>query len=261
MTLWTTTPWVTGDEVLASERLCDVPADTDNLEAIAATAAQDASDILMAISGRTITGPIDDTVRPIVPGWSARSYVVGVGPGCGCGNGTWCPSATIYLDGPVTAIDHVTQDGVVLDPTVDYVVVNGNQLVRTGDPTFGGHRHWRSNQRVDLPATEIGTLEVEYTHGSDPAAWMKDAAVEIGAELVRLRLHRDTKIAGAAALSGDGVSIVIPKAADAIKAGTTTETFPTVLRFISMVNPKGNPRPTYAWSPDIGDLVSVETFS
>lgn len=260
MTMWTTTPWVTGDEVLASERLCDIDPDTPNLADIAEAAAQDASDIMMAISGRTITGPIEDTVRPIVPGWSSRSYVVGMSPGCGCGNGVWCPSATIYLDGPVTAIDHVTQDGVVLDPAVDYVLVNGNQLVRSGDPTFGGHRHWRPNQRVDLPATEIGTLEVQYTHGPLPANWMKDGAVEVGAELVRLRMHRDTKIAGASSLSADGTSIVIPKASDAIAKGATVETFPCVLRFISMVNPKGHLRPTFAWSPDIGDLVDVVTF-
>ena len=49
--------------------------------------------------------------------------------------------------------------------------------------------------------------------------------------------------------------------ADALRAAATNETFPFVVRFLSLINPMHERVATYAWSPDLGHQLRKVTYS
>lgn len=149
-----------------------------------------ASEILYYLTGMVWPGECVDTVRPCAErsvqvragGWAPSSSTAwGY---CGCHADSSCGCSTLSVirlpRRPVTSVVSVKLDGLVLDPTF-YRVDDWHRL--TYLPGAGDTRQgWPCCQRLDLPATELDTMEVVYAYGSGPGLGGVQAAAALGCE-------------------------------------------------------------------------------
>lgn len=162
----TCTPWAT----LAD--LCTPCDDYDLDPVLLEDALQASSDVLYNLTGRRWPGECTDLVRPCRRECGSRD-------GCGCGG-----ASEFRLPGyPVTSIDQVKVDGLVVDPA-EYRLDGRRTLVglRRADGTL---RVWPNCQRLDLPDTEEGTWSVAYTYGDDPPRGGVRSAATLGCEIAK----------------------------------------------------------------------------
>jgi hypothetical protein len=147
-----------------------------------------ASTVLFNFTRQKWPGVCTDTFRPCAD--SCLYYRQWRGTGfypmpydrtvCGCGGGD-----LLVLPGyPVTALTRVTIDG--FDEALSqFRVDNGNVLVTVravdGDPVL----MFPGCQRMDLPVTEDGTWEIEYSFGAAPPPEGRRMAAILGCELAR----------------------------------------------------------------------------
>jgi hypothetical protein len=151
-------PWVGAVEVAG----CCTEANVDLLARWALVA----SEVLYLRSGQQWPGSCTRTVRPCPSDCGA----------CGC---CWAPTITLFDD--VTAIVEVRQDGELV-PESGYRLDEGRYLVRLAGAD-GQNEGWRNCQRLDLPATEDGTLEVTYRFGRNPPWSGVQAAATLACQL------------------------------------------------------------------------------
>src|SRR5581483_9952686 len=88
---------------------------------------------------------------------------------CGCRDQCGCTRLhQIELGAhPIVDVSRVTVDGVDLVPDEQYRVDDWHWLVRMNDPD-GTNPGWPVCQDLNLPATEVGTWEVEFSWGRMP---------------------------------------------------------------------------------------------
>ncbi len=207
--------WTTAEDIAACCVDVDTTVDLDQI-------AEEASEILFAISGHRFSGVCTSTVRPCpcatpccVPTrgvdpafpWAAGTW----GGGWGWPGGWWLDQAcscqrlpTVRLAGyPVRQIIDVTIDGESLDPT-EYRLDRRRDLVR-----LNGNR-WPGCQRLDLN-DGVGTWFVDYEHGMAPPLLGVRAATELSCELLKsCRQADDCELpAGTARVTRAGVTIDI----------------------------------------------------
>ena len=166
--------------------------------------AQEASELLYQMSGRTFAGLCSKTVRPcttwhtwgwqVLPGsgylvgwadsfwsWYAAGGWFGGQPTCGCR-----PLSQVLLSGyPVRDITQVKIDGAIIDSST-YRLDNRRYLVRTpssGDPTT--LLYWPSCQDMALADSQTGTFSITYTYGESPPEIGKAAAQQLACELYK----------------------------------------------------------------------------
>lgn len=225
-------PWVSA-ETLVVAAACDVTGDT--VDALAAQAAIDAGALLRLMAGGQIDGICTYAVRPVIPrlgGFPSQS--------CTCAAGVPCTAAAFPLAPPVREVVSVTLHGETLTEGTDYALHGDQFLMRLSDPTTRVRRHWPTAQRLDLPATERGTMLVVYRSGIEIPGFAVDAAVELGSALLRNRLRLDTTLDPAVtSVSTGNASLSLEPAARRLRETATAEVFPSVIRFIERVNPKG----------------------
>lgn len=239
-------PWITNEALLASPRACLIPSDPPPDAGVVTGAARDASAILSLVSGRVITGICTSIVRPVIPDTI-----------CVCETSPLCPMRALRLTAPIQSIEQVLVDGEELTYGTDFAVFDRTWLLRLASADDRRRRHWPVSQRLDLPATELRTFEVTYRHGDTPPPWTADAVAELGAELLLYRLDLETRITGVASFSAGGTVIDLERASDVIaNQATSGETaFPSVLRFIKLVNRREHVEPAEVLSPDVGLLL------
>lgn len=181
-------PWADEADLCAPCNDYTVPGD------LLADCLQSASEVLFALSGRQWSGLCTDVVRPGgIPydQWlGIKAWPIYRGDSWWQGyRGPWPlglqPVAEVLLGGyPVVSITEVLLDGVALVDGIDYRVDNWRTLVRLANPQ-GMPRVWPAWQRMDLPATEVGTWQVTYQHGTEPPAMGRRAAALLACELAK----------------------------------------------------------------------------
>lgn len=242
-----TVPWV------APDGLAKQPAGVDLDECCLV-----ASKLLYVLSGRKYR-IASATVRPhavndvcaCLPRWApamqnnwAAVFDWGRWDGCGCGL-----AAGLVLPGPVSSVSTVTVDGVVLDPS-QYTLYSHRRLVRMADPATNAAQGWPCCQRLDLPSTEPGTWEVEYSFGEPP----DEAAVAACAELaLQLALARSGDSAcklpsRVVSISRQGITIPLLDPQKFLDQGRTGLYLVDV--WLAAVNPKGRRRRPSIMSPE-----------
>jgi len=263
-------PWATPEDVCSpcNDYVFDQLVLTDMLQV--------ASDLLYQMSGEQFSGVCSDTVRPCgrrlrddrpayhgVPynwsnswQWWEQSWgwcrcnrpTQRNGAGCGC-NG---PSEITLGAEPITHIDQVKIDGVVLDPS-SYRIDDERWLVRLPDVGSTQPQTWPCCQRMDLPATEEGTFEVSFQYGRAPTAAGVHAAAVLGCELALLC---DPETAGqcrlpqrVTSLTRQGISEVMLDPFDFLDNGRTG--LIEIDLFLHAENPNRLQRSASVMSPDL----------
>lgn len=242
--------------------------------AVREAAAQTASDVLWALSGRQF-GACPVTLRPCKPACpctgcdrcgSKYSDLIG-GPwfpaliagqmfnltcgcaqdGCGCGKQV----STVELPGPVAEIESVWIDGKALDASA-YAVYDFRRLVRTDG------REWPTCQDLAADLTQPGTWGVTYLRGTPvPLAGLK-AAGAFACELAKACTGGRCRIPWQVTnVTRDGMSWQLDPSAFYAKGLTG---LPETDVWLSAVNPGKNRRPSSVWSPDTAERGSMRTW-
>lgn len=234
--------WVTGEDVAAT---CDA-LDSSGDPTVYDNAAQEASDVLFALSGQQFAGECGPvTVRPCA------------GP-CGC----WPPGrvdvgwhqrqcgwlSQVKLSGyPIREITEVLIDGAVIDPA-EYRLDGRRYLTRLADAD-GRAQRWPACQRLDLAETEEGTFAVTYTYGQDPPLLGIEAAQQLACQIAAAGPDASGDCAlpdGTVVVTRQGVTIELDRfIEDGISA------LPLVGLFLQTYNPARLRKRSTVWSPDI----------
>jgi hypothetical protein len=260
-------PWITADNVL-SQPGCGGLDPT-----LAATMATVASETLYVLSGQQFTGACGPvTVRPISRPIDADTRFMAnlVGMGWLSSWGTCTAYGTPLTGGvahygcsnppeielgayPITSIDLVKLDGIVIPPN-EYYLQDHRSLVRlrpsaAATPTqrFG----WPTCQLMDLPDTEIGTFAVTYHYGVPPPQSGILAASVLAGQLGLDQSGSDTRLPRrVTSISRQGMTAMIVDVMDFLKEGLTG--IYEVDLFLHWANPSGSKMRSFVWSPDIG---------
>jgi hypothetical protein len=242
------------------------------IDAICATSAIAASEVLYELSGRVYTGACGpETVRPVSRpsdadtrslaggsplGWfsafgSASSY--GAAPVGVLAHYATEDPPTIRLPYPVTEITQVKIDGTVI-PSDEYELRGFKELVRmrvsaSSSPT--ARWGWPTSQIPDLPDTEAGTFSVTFMFGAAPPQMGVLAAVKLGEYLAMPQLGDSTHYPkGTRQMTRQGVTTQVASTIDILEKGSLG--IWEVDAFILSVNPRKLQRQSAVWSPDIG---------
>lgn len=201
--------WISGTDIAAC---CSIELDSSDKQAMAETAAIEASMALYEISGRQFTGLCERLVRPCKSNcgcwgspalglgpwaWSAAVWGYGgagmwgwwneSGDRCGCGT-----LSRVKLSGyPVREITEVKIGGVVLDPLDEHGNPNWRldrnrwltRMDAPGPPVE--KRHWPHCQNLALDDDQAGTFSIAYLSGVDPPELGRRAASVLGCELLK----------------------------------------------------------------------------
>lgn len=256
------TPWIDCSDISA---LCDTT-DLALLDGIAAAAGE----VLYQLSGRQFAGSCTQTVRPCADGcgcWSRDEMFPGLSPGApqfpvgawgwwGSGWGWGCagcgchPLSRALLPGyPVTVIDEVKVDGVVLAPT-EYRLDEYRWLTRMEEAN-GDRQYWPGCQHLDRDDTEEGTWSVTYQYGTNPPLAGKFAAQQLACEMYSSLAGGDCKLpSGTVQISRQGVTVQkAPFVAWAQINGRWATGLPLVDVFLSSSNPMGLKKRPVIWAP------------
>jgi hypothetical protein len=245
------TAWVTGDDVAAC---CSVESSSG---ALFDEVADQASQLLYALSGRQFSGLCERTVRPPCDscycGYQvlSRGYVIGPWD---WGYPLWslcdscliaCAPSRIKLAGyPVREITQVKINGDVLASS-EYTLFNYRYLTRLND------ERWPVRQDLTLPDSEDNTFSVSYTYGASPPMMGVAAAAQLGCELYRACGGEQCALPqGTTRVIQQG--IVIEKLAFtswAFRDGTWRTGMPLVDAFLQSVNPRGLQQRSTFWAP------------
>lgn len=265
-------PWATANDVCAP---CDGYDAIDPI--VLEDALMAASNVLYHATGRQFPGSCEDVVRPTGgwngvnwwrfrtywPGWGSGGYGWGswpwagwAGVSCGCQGRqvgcSWLPEIDLG-EGTlkITEVTEVLIDGEVVDPAT-YRVDEYRWLVRTTPNADTPNEGWPCCQRLDLPTTEVGTMQVTYVYGTPPPAGGAQAAAALacqyalactpGAEGECSLPERVTSV------TRQGVSMVVIDPMDFLDEGKTG--IYSVDQWIKSVNPARLLRPPSVVSPN-----------
>lgn len=234
--------WVTAEDVAAT---CDAIEGTGD-PSVYENAAEAASEVLFALSGRQFSGECGPvTVRPCA------------GP-CGC----WPPGrvdvgwaqrqcgwlSQVKLSGyPIRAIHEVKIDGEVLDAT-EYRLDARRFLTRLADAD-GRAQRWPACQRMDLADTEEHTFSVSYTYGQDPPTLGIEAAQQLACQIAAAGPDGTGECAlpdGTVSITRQGVTIDIDRF---VEEGISA--LPLVGLFLQTYNPARLTKRSTVWTPDM----------
>lgn len=209
------------------------PADDELMQG----ALDDATDILVKVSGYRFYGLCTFTVRPC----RECSY----GTWCGC-----CDLDMVPLPDDIVSITSVKIDGVLVDAST-YAIVNGPTgpgliKVAAGDrPTS-----WPACQKLWRRTTEEDTFEIIYTAGQTISIVEKQANLELAISIIQSQPNRNVlAVRGATRVAGGGVTIDRDAAGDDLTDQATS--LPAVAQFRAKWNPYGDRVFSAGWSPEL----------
>jgi hypothetical protein len=226
------------------------------------TATSWATYILWALTGRRF-GACTVTVRPcgsdcnVYGGWMYYPVTAdGIGTvwapfirdgqwfNCGCMGPCSCDArCSVWLPGPVAAINEVNVDGIVIDPSL-YRVDNRSRLVGVDGQC------WPKCQDMDLTSPGQGTFEVTYQRGTPVPAAGQYAAGLLACELLKSCIGAACALPNnVASLTRQGVQIEMVDPTDELNIGLTG--IREVDMFIRAVNPQALQRRPRVLSPDV----------
>ena len=229
-------------DVLGASCGCDLNITDDGV--LIAELIGDASDLMFVASGGKVHGVCTRTVWPISDGtcWamSHADYRRGH-PSMA----SWVVQDAIPLNGPYTAVQEVTIDGVVIAAS-DYGLYNGNKLFRRSAP-------WPTSNDITKGDWEVGTFTVTYRFGENPGVITRLAAVELVCQMIKDPAAL-SRLKGVTSANVQGVSVSMD-ATDEMGALA----IPAVTRFLDRYAPRGMGA-LGVWTPELDNgwtLVSV----
>lgn len=188
--------------------------------------------------------------------WNGEGFFVpylfnGAWRNCWCGFGAGCmscqPDCQVYLDGPVSSITNVTQDGQVIDPST-YRVDNGTWLVRTHDAS--DNDCWILKQDYNKGITAANTLQVSYMKGIPVPPALVAAGGELACEWAKACQGQPCRLPQrVTSISRQGVTVSLADV-DALLMNNLTG-IPTVDNIIHAFNPYHIQSRMQVVSPDI----------
>lgn len=166
---------------------------------------------------------------------------------CGTGCGSCEPDCQVYLPGPVSAIEEVTVDGFLVDPSA-YRVDDNKWLVRTDGDC------WPKSQDFSVDAGlgvfNDNTMTVTYTRGVPVPAALLDAAATLACEFAKACAGQACRLPGRlSTIARQGVQLTFQNID--VLIGSMFTGIAEVDQIIKAYNPYGLARPMRLWSPDM----------
>ena len=198
-----------------------------------------ATDALVTMSGFTYRGQCTETFRPRGPS----------GCDCFCERAANCRCrdlAALTLPGPVAhdtggdPLIEVTIDG---DPFDDWVLVDGNKLVRSDG------KAWPSCQDIAIPVGQSGSFAIEVTYGDPPSLIARNAVVEIACLFMKRNPNSQRGLpSNTRTAASQGVTVTL----DSLEREIKQQSFmlPWTIRFLTVYAPQGRSAP-YVYSPEL----------
>lgn len=240
---------------------CQASSDAD--PALVASAIDEASDLLYALSGRRWPGTAVARARPVRGGCACWGVQLLVGPGVdapaviyGGGNPLWdgrrwhgadalgscgwVPAVELSGSGPFN-VTEVTIGGVVVDPATYHL--DGEYLIRHD----GGAWPWC--QDMTRPPGDPGTFVITYEYGHAAPPSGVAAANQLACELLKASLGKACALpSGVTRVTRQGVTIERQVAA---RWGMGRTGLALVDVFLDTTNPNRLARRASVWSPDV----------
>lgn len=229
-------PWISLEDLTSEDEttlLCPLP---DKVTEVAAQAGIDvATAVLYERTGRRWSGLGQASVRPAAQDTSLLALVPGWVPSWGSfdsADGPCSGSYSIELGFfPVVDVLQVRVDGVVVPPSA-YQLRDRKTLERVD----GGV--WPCDQDLTLPATDLGTFEVQAVHGIEPPEAGKVACAIYAVELAKSFCNLDCALPQRTQYATrQGVSTILMDPLNVIDKGMVG--LPIVDSWIRSVNPHG----------------------
>lgn len=231
------------DEVAGDACLCgeDLP------EELITDALDMASDIMVLLTNGRIHGRCEQTVRPVVTGWSCAprdGEFLGLFPSARFGG-----MDTIPLPGVNPSVEEVVIDGVVLAPA-EYGLIDNRYLFRRGGT-------WPSNRDLTLLPGAAGVFELTIKFGYAIDFITSQAAIELTCELLKGFSGTESHLpAGTVSANIQGAAVKISEALD--EGGRTG--LERLQRFYNVYARDGEGQ-SDVWTPELShgwQLVEVE---
>lgn len=182
-------------------------------------------------------------------GWgSGWGYAWGLGE-FGLGWQTGASQSEIVLQGPVTKINSVMIDGLVL-PASAYTLYDRRRLVLNLDASGQTTAVWPWNQDIQLPLSAPGTAQLDWEWGLPVTPLGRMACAEMSIALLMSLSGQDSAAlpARATRVNTEGVEVAIGDALEYLKEGWTG--LPIVDAFIGTENPTKSRRRARFLSPE-----------
>lgn len=225
-------------EFVASDCACSLDPTVD--AALIESVLDQASDMLMLLSGGRIHGLCTKTVYPV----GAQNCLISANPFT-LDDYTTIEVQGIPLRGPNTVINWININGTLLAAS-DYTLLKNGVLLRNVG-------NWPS---AVIPSLTPG-FSINFSFGRTPDFITKIAAIELACELAQFTMTGASRLpSGVTAANIQGVSISLRDRAEQIREGT--DLIPAVARFLGLYAPDGLGR-SGVWSPELdGDFTLYE---
>lgn len=215
--------FVTAEEVFDASCSCTLNPDDDT--AFVEALIDQASDILVILSGFRIRGVCTVTVRPISHSWCGQPWDV------------YSPERylrfgveTIPLRGPNTTVNAITIDGQLVAAS-DYSLINGLYLLRHS-------QLWPTSNDLTKPNGQVGTWTINYSFGDPPDHITKQACIALVCDLATEIIGDDNMLPqGTRSVNLQGVSVSLEDRAAAFREGV--QQLEAVNRFMGIYAPLG----------------------
>lgn len=269
--------WITAQDVvespLVAQAIANVqkrsnPFSDDAINAICASSAESATEILFQLTAQKFTGSCGPvTIRPVARPLRADGISLGLWSYGGFGSsGSFMPFGTPAVvsaygrndppvielfDYPVNEIIEVKINGVVITP--DQYELRGHKHLVRMRPTANAQPEqrwgWPTTQIQDLPDTEQGTFSITYMHGLDPGYAGRLACVALAEFLALPKFGDPSQMPErTTTITRQGVTVQVVSPIDMIAKGQTGVTVTDL--WILAENPTKQRRRSLVFSPD-----------
>lgn len=205
---------------------CDFDGDVDEI-------VEEASDLLVQLSGGEFFGRCTTTVRPV----ALCDCLSVCAHTCSADGTDWIP-----LPGYEPEVSEVKIDGVVVS-SGDYALLDGRYLIRTS-ATDSRPPSWPRRNPLWKPDTAEGTFSITYAYGRPVGQTVKNATAELACDLIKGSKGKSAFNQFSTSANLDGLTItreVDPEQME--EAG-----FTWVARFLRIYGPSSK---TAVWSPEL----------
>lgn len=202
----------------------DCGCDCGLTQEVAESLLDDASDLVYALSGGTIFGECEGTLRPCRTCWCEHCV--------GC-----CSIDVIPLRQDAISITEVVIDGEVLAPG-NYVLLPRGRIQKI---STNGDRpeHWPCCQKLYRGLDEDDTFGITYTYGQESQPqWVKNAVIELACDMGTYFTARAGQLpANTTSVTYANTTLSLESRADALRDQTVLANFPAVAQLLALAGP------------------------
>lgn len=197
------------------------------------------TDLLYALSGRHITGPLSAITRPSGNCMAPQT--------CGC---DFTSDVCFPMLRPIQSVQRVLVDGVEIDPNLYELTNDGKLRYLTNGPPNYEPNFWPRCQYLERPSSAVGTFEVDLTVGFPLPRIAKRSVCAYASQFIRRDLSLDHMLdVRTKNVNRAGFSIDVVSPEDLIDKEGRTGIY-LVDSFLAAYNPKKLLSPSFVFSPD-----------